>query len=284
MVTMPFLLNSLCERERLQKMADVPNICEHCGKPGKSLCGACGTVRYCSKACQKAGWPAHKAACKLRLLAAEAGEQQLGESKGIALVLTSSGVWDRYSEMWAELTKQTCLEIVFSTTSDDAMHQLGRKPKVVLAVDESIALKKNAFLADVLLAYVKQGGTLILCGFFCTLVRDSEAKMLFNKFTLPWKFGGYERTEFEVSELGRTVQDCIGTSLPSDYDVRAYRISGAAVADCVYIPKEGDEAKKAESPVVLSVLGSGRVGFLGDVNLEQPTWSILNSLCNFILT
>jgi len=30
-----------------------------------SKCVACGAAKYCSAACQKSHWPAHKAACKI---------------------------------------------------------------------------------------------------------------------------------------------------------------------------------------------------------------------------
>jgi len=38
-----------------------------CNNPGKLVCSGCNTVRYCSKACQKASWKDHKANCKLIL-------------------------------------------------------------------------------------------------------------------------------------------------------------------------------------------------------------------------
>ena len=39
--------------------------CERCGARGAQLrCGACRGVAYCSRACQAAAWPAHRAACQ----------------------------------------------------------------------------------------------------------------------------------------------------------------------------------------------------------------------------
>lgn len=40
--------------------------CTNCKKTGLKLreCQGCGTVRYCSKTCQTAGWKAHRSACK----------------------------------------------------------------------------------------------------------------------------------------------------------------------------------------------------------------------------
>ena len=39
--------------------------CGACGAAGAgNLCGGCHQVAYCAVACQRAAWPAHKAACK----------------------------------------------------------------------------------------------------------------------------------------------------------------------------------------------------------------------------
>jgi hypothetical protein len=42
--------------------------CDGCGLFDKELklCAACGTVSYCSSACQSASWAEHKATCKLK--------------------------------------------------------------------------------------------------------------------------------------------------------------------------------------------------------------------------
>ncbi len=65
----------------------------HCGSCGAELtletgnkCGSCVRIAYCGKACQKAHWPDHKAAClaatEARVWAGE-GELHLGAEKGL---------------------------------------------------------------------------------------------------------------------------------------------------------------------------------------------------------
>ncbi len=39
--------------------------CPGCPNGGRNKCSACKSVEYCSRACQKLHWPAHKAACKV---------------------------------------------------------------------------------------------------------------------------------------------------------------------------------------------------------------------------
>ena len=58
-----------------QRRPHAPRVCAapDCGATtGLHLCGGCGTVRYCSKACSCAHWRAHKAECR-RLQAERAG-------------------------------------------------------------------------------------------------------------------------------------------------------------------------------------------------------------------
>ena len=50
--------------EILNPPKPVPPPCVKCGATqSAALCGGCKTVRYCSVACQKADWPAHRKAC-----------------------------------------------------------------------------------------------------------------------------------------------------------------------------------------------------------------------------
>ncbi|KAF8966122.1 hypothetical protein BDZ97DRAFT_1756822 [Flammula alnicola] len=54
--------------KHVQRTIGCPNStsCERCLPPGQLLktCASCKTVRYCSKACQKAHWPEHKICCR----------------------------------------------------------------------------------------------------------------------------------------------------------------------------------------------------------------------------
>lgn len=47
------------------KKTDIKSkLCHVCSKPSNKLCSICKTVYYCSAACQKADWAAHKLTCK----------------------------------------------------------------------------------------------------------------------------------------------------------------------------------------------------------------------------
>ena len=52
--------------------------CEACGKEDAKRCAGCGTVAYCGKECQKAGWKEHKRFCHRRKLAPPSEKIELG--------------------------------------------------------------------------------------------------------------------------------------------------------------------------------------------------------------
>jgi hypothetical protein len=59
--------------------------CATCEAKGENvelqLCSGCGLIRYCSAACQKADWKAHKAICRrLQALAAAAASKDAASS------------------------------------------------------------------------------------------------------------------------------------------------------------------------------------------------------------
>ena len=72
----------------------------HCGSCGAELtletgnkCGSCARIAYCGKACQKAHWPEHKAAClaatQARVFAGE-GELHLGPEQKLRHAMEKS--------------------------------------------------------------------------------------------------------------------------------------------------------------------------------------------------
>ncbi len=54
------------DRELMLEALANKNVCPYCASTSKRLrvCGACGSVKYCSKSCQSADWPEHKNICK----------------------------------------------------------------------------------------------------------------------------------------------------------------------------------------------------------------------------
>ena len=39
-------------------------LCAMCNEAASKVCSKCRSIQYCSKSCQKVGWPVHKLLCK----------------------------------------------------------------------------------------------------------------------------------------------------------------------------------------------------------------------------
>lgn len=76
------LLETLFPSTGVELASRKSQLCASCGSKGfKPLrsCAGCGTVHYCSEACQKADWPTHKAACKEARRLRKAASPEVGE-------------------------------------------------------------------------------------------------------------------------------------------------------------------------------------------------------------
>ena len=56
-----------------------PRACAVCKEPASSLCAGCRKVAYCSRECQRADWPKHKAVCKS--LGAKGGKRKTSKRR-----------------------------------------------------------------------------------------------------------------------------------------------------------------------------------------------------------
>jgi hypothetical protein len=69
--------------------------CAQCGGHGTLRCAGCRGVLYCGRACQKAGWAAHKGICKIMMSVAFGGKQLASER-------------DFVLEYWARILPAAC--------------------------------------------------------------------------------------------------------------------------------------------------------------------------------
>jgi hypothetical protein len=55
------------EKKSASTRAQFRTVCAHCGAALREprVCGACRQVSFCDAACQRAGWPSHRAACEV---------------------------------------------------------------------------------------------------------------------------------------------------------------------------------------------------------------------------
>ena len=154
----------------------------------------------------------------------------------------------------------------------------------VLLWEPSIIKKKNRKLADALAEYTKSGGITIFAACCSCFARPPDIDKFFDKvFGLPWKYGNHLRTTFTANPGARlNLTDKIAAS----YSMKAVHLKNIAKEDLVYLTTEGSVLESmvfwpakvdlvGEGPVVFAQYHHGKLGWVGDVNNERETGSLV---------
>lgn len=149
---------------------------------------------------------------------------------------------------------------------------------VTAVVVTDAALVNGGFkvVSQKLVEYAKGGGTVVFGGLVSNFARPLDMRSYFSdEWGLPWEMGSYHREDFSVNQCALSVEGRERFSgLPSSYSMKAVQIKGAAQKDRVYV---GDD--RTESPIVFVKYGKGNVGWIGDVNAEDKTTSVVKVMC-----
>lgn len=161
--------------------------------------------------------------------------------------------------------------------------------KAILAVDGGIAVRRNNALQQQLATYVRSGGTLIFCCIFSSFVRSTNMLKLWENFELPWKRGDYHRTTFYLSQRMKNVlgsQRAAG--LEREYSAKALHLENVPTDSKVYVPLEQSRLEsrvwapspvdQSQTPAAFHKYGNGWLGYIGDVNNETGSQSLLMAL------
>jgi len=144
--------------------------------------------------------------------------------------------------------------------------------------------EKTPTLAEQAAGYVQAGGKLIFMGTFSSTARVCDVGPLFAHFDLPWDAGDYHRADFTVNP---NVESVDTSGLVASYSQKALHLKNVPSNTAVYLssgvsysPVFGVNAvNRAQSPAVFGTCGSGRLGYIGDVNYEAPTTPLLLAMC-----
>lgn len=179
-----------------------------------------------------------------------------------------------------------------STVVDSTTFLASTNPKAILITTAAFAKRKYHKLQTTVVEYAQAGGTVILCGQFCNMISPPVMDAFFQStWSLPWKFGDYHRTTFKLNPL-RAERLRNTTALKDPYSIKAVHIKGAAPEDAVYISTEDSRVQSmvfpstsahnpAQAPVLFTSVGSGYLGYIGDVNAEEETTSVILTMCGF---
>ena len=195
---------------------------------------------------------------------------------------------------------------MFNSIHADLLSELRQKTRVVQVSNPQEALEhladpglKGVFVADCRLAdrgqaevlprlvdWVQAGGTAVVGGLFPSFTSPPKFSAFFKKWNVSWKMGAYHRTTFTRQPAVHRYFPNSADALPTSYSMKAVHVKGVAADDVLYGPTDDSRLESnvfaatritnlAEAPVVYSRLGSGFLGYVGDVNAEEESTSVV---------
>ena len=161
------------------------------------------------------------------------------------------------------------------------------KPNVIIATDGALTRRKFSKQRTEAIQFVQDGGTLIFGLGFPSFTKPSEYGDLFSAFDIPWRAGEYHRTEFD---LNATAESIASVALPPGYSQKALHLKNVERKDAIYLPSSSSRIQSAvfppdpiqdltQTPTAFRQYGSGKLGYVGDVNMEEETQQVLLAMC-----
>ncbi|RVX73702.1 hypothetical protein B0A52_02592 [Exophiala mesophila] len=157
------------------------------------------------------------------------------------------------------------------------------KPKAIFVADAGITVRENHIIADRVISYARNGGTVVLGGLFSSMIGPIDLQKFFSRWNLPWKSGTYLRT---TVALNHTAEGVPKSGLPSSYSQKAVFLAGVDSSAAWYLPTESSVVESlvfasepitrtSETPIAFTKVGNGWLGFVGDVNGEEGTDAVV---------
>jgi hypothetical protein len=125
-------------------------------------------------------------------------------------------------------------------------------------------------------------------GHFPAFVRPLDIKPFFAKAGLPWEAASYHRTTLSLNQA--VVKGRAASELPEQYSQKALAVKNVAPGDVWYhtttdlvmesrVFSPTSVHSLNESPAVLAKVGSGKLGYVGDVNAEEESNLVILAMC-----
>ncbi|KAG7672885.1 hypothetical protein Ndes2526B_g08357 [Nannochloris sp. 'desiccata'] len=267
-------------------MAKKQQDCANCGATDGNLrrCSRCKEARYCSKECQIEHFPSHKGPCKAASRATAPIIYYFGTEDDDEFSL----IPDCCQQLFKKLRSKFRFEHVDDVaTAFNVLNDPDPSTKIVLAVTPWAATTKAKLP---LKKFIERGGILFCCAQFSSHITPPEANAFFQKMGFPWKFGGYCRTDDQVTPTAAARF----SNLPDSYSNKATRLANVDPADRIYAPTAESRVQShvfaahpvntEEASAVLGKCGKGYLGYIGDVNDEVESAIVVASICKELIS
>lgn len=155
--------------------------------------------------------------------------------------------------------------------------------RAIWIADPDIVQSNYSDLSREVVNYARNGGTVVLGGYFSSLVRpDDMDRWMRVAWKLPWRTGQYHRTNvvFQAASAGRDKSQNWRDGLVAAYSLKASFLQHVAPEHAWYASMPGATSQsrvfgpvpvEAQTAVAFAPVGNGWVGYTGDVNNEEGT-------------
>ncbi|KAF8491928.1 hypothetical protein JB92DRAFT_3004887 [Gautieria morchelliformis] len=146
----------------------------------------------------------------------------------------------------------------------------------IFVTDEAISERKYAEVHSRLVDYARAGGVVVIGGLFssCVVLGDFDAHFL--AWGLSWKKAGYRRSTCALNPATHPGFRS-NKGLPISYSMKVLSLKGAALGDIMY--KRTDDDETNEGAVTYTRVGDGYLGYIGDVNAEEESTTVILAMC-----
>ncbi|KAK7037581.1 hypothetical protein VNI00_011073 [Paramarasmius palmivorus] len=197
---------------------------------------------------------------------------------------------DMYGEVYSALRKKVHIKQAF--TPKTALSYMDSPNLVgIFITDFGIADTKHSQVLQRIVQYTKDGGLVVAAGQFSGNLCGPDDQRFFRAWGLSWKRGSYHRTTFQKNQANELVK--LNPSLPQSYSMKALHMAGIGQEDAVYTSTSDSRLESLvwaptpitnhdEAPAVQVRVGRGYFGYIGDVNTEDGTTSVLLAMLGLL--
>ncbi|KAF2211582.1 hypothetical protein CERZMDRAFT_43168 [Cercospora zeae-maydis SCOH1-5] len=193
---------------------------------------------------------------------------------------------EQYALLLRELSARFQVDHITNRTQASLLFRNGWH-SIVLATDQALADPDNYVLREEARLFIHRGGSLILCCHFAAAAPRLDVEKFFSSFGLYWRTGDYHRTEHD---LNRAIAGVDIGGLRPRYSQHAVHLRDVDPRHAIYLPAATAYVQssvcppspiedKTQTPTALATVGQGRLGFMGDVNVEEGTIRTVLTIC-----
>ena len=209
-----------------------------------------------------------------------------GKPKVLLLSLNKQPWFD---DMYSGLLKAIATRAdVVEATSLPIPHLSPSTYSAVFITNEALTDRKHMKVLSQAIDYARGGGIVVIGALFASFTKLTDFDSHFLTWGVSWKAAGYRRS---TCVFDRTTHPGFRSNqrLPASYSMKAVSLQGVGPGDIVYKRNESDKTDEdrssllEEATVTYTRLGSGYLGYIGDVNAEEGSTSVALAMCGLPL-